>query len=64
MNLCSPCLSYVLTIYRIQPIPRTADNHILLASFENMLHDVTVESLHGVSLCCSKSHSNCKVVRD
>ncbi|KAK7365065.1 hypothetical protein VNO80_13843 [Phaseolus coccineus] len=32
----------------LQPIPRTADNHVLLASFENMLQDVTLDVLHGV----------------
>ncbi|XP_047162773.1 polypyrimidine tract-binding protein homolog 1-like [Vigna umbellata] len=32
----------------LQPIPRTADNHVLLVSFENMVHDVTLDVLHGV----------------
>ncbi|WVZ15389.1 hypothetical protein V8G54_012955 [Vigna mungo] len=31
----------------LQPIPRTADNHVLLVSFENMVHDVTLDVLHG-----------------
>ncbi|XP_022641962.1 polypyrimidine tract-binding protein homolog 1-like [Vigna radiata var. radiata] len=32
----------------LQPIPRTADNHVLLVSFENLVRDVTLDVLHGV----------------
>ncbi|KAL9323467.1 hypothetical protein ACSQ67_008324 [Phaseolus vulgaris] len=42
----------------LQPIPRTADNHVLLASFENMLQDVTLDVLHGVDVATAKAAKN------
>ncbi|CAJ1947021.1 unnamed protein product [Sphenostylis stenocarpa] len=31
----------------VQPMPPPADNHVLLASFENMLHYLTLDVVHG-----------------
>ncbi|KAG2384051.1 Polypyrimidine tract-binding protein-like protein [Vigna angularis] len=42
----------------LQPIPRTADNHVLLVSFENMVHDVTLDVLHGVNVATAKAAKN------